>query len=170
MFPTEKSRNGTLAPLFADLFQEFLDRGSRVPKSPPESHIECVECVGDSKDAGPLRASASTSVKPLQLETRKKEGSVEASVPSQRKRSILTTESKTNPLYKEKLRQRLKLVFAPDMDISPRPTKQAMEPRLGNKLTPSSMDSARLETRLDALTKRMLTLETNMDSTCYNFH
>ncbi|KAH8388139.1 hypothetical protein KR200_004654 [Drosophila serrata] len=161
MFPADRNRNGTLAPLLADLFQEFLDRGTRVPKTPPESHIEC---GGDSKDAGP-------SVQPLQLETRKKEGSEPASVPThslfkgQRKKSILTTESKTNPLYKEKLRQRMRLLFAPDEDIQSMPSKQVLEPSLGNKMTPS-MDSAELESRLEALTKRMLTLEANIDSMC----
>ncbi|KAH8233957.1 hypothetical protein KR032_005009 [Drosophila birchii] len=166
MFPTDQNQNGNLAPLLADLFQEFLDQGIRIPKFSPESHI-AMECVGDSKDAGPLQASVS--VQTLQLETSKQKGPNEgsASVPthSQRKKSILTTESKTNPLYKEKLRQRLKLLFAPDMDIPSMLSKQATEPSLGNKLTPS-VDSARLETRLDALTKRMLTLEANMDSLC----
>ncbi|XP_017021741.1 uncharacterized protein [Drosophila kikkawai] len=176
MLPTDKNSNKTLD----DLSYDILDQGPKVHKSPSENHI-VVECVGDSRDAGPSRASASTLVQPEQLDPRQKEGAAEGSasvsthstyqgqVPlystcqGQKKKSILTTESKTNPLYKEKLRQRLRLLFVSDADIQSMPTEKAAEPSLESQLKPSR-DSSKLENRLDDLTKRVLILDTNMDS------
>ncbi|KAH8341460.1 hypothetical protein KR059_007873 [Drosophila kikkawai] len=172
MLPTDKNSNKTLE----DLSHDILDQGPKVHKSPSENHI-VVECVGDSRDTGPSRACASTLVQPEQLDPRQKEGLASVSTHStyqgqvplystcqgQKKKSILTTESKTNPLYKEKLRQRLRLLFASDADIQSLPTEKAAEPSLESQLKPSR-DSNKLETRLDELTKRVLILDTNMDS------
>ncbi|KAH8282762.1 hypothetical protein KR054_009625 [Drosophila jambulina] len=158
MFPADRNRKQSL--FLQDPGSQ--DRKTRVNKASPEGHI-AIECVGDSRDASPSRTSAS---KPGHLEARQKKEPAPASVSTHstyeglRKKSILTTEF--NPLYKEKLRQRLRLLFATDEDIASMTYKQAPEPCLGSKLT----DSAMLETRMDALTKRVLNLETDMESLC----
>lgn len=161
MFPADEDRNVGLAPLLADLIQDVLDKSAPY-KAPAESHTK-VERVGDSRDAGPLRETSP--VQPVQLSEGPTEGPASVPLISLFKgKQMKTSETKVDALAKEKLRRKLRLMFAPDVGgPAAKEFKQPKDSKLVSKLTPST-DMARLKTRLDNLAKRLLILESNMDT------